>query len=103
MSTTMKAVVIREPLGPEVLKIESLPVPSPKPGWVLILIKAFGLYAADAVGGEAASLAVAKKKHAAPQALHHRTITFAQQGRTSFDAPLQSRPERKPWLMAASR
>ena len=43
MPTTMKAVVIREPGGPEVLKIENLPVPIPKPGWVLVRVKAFGL------------------------------------------------------------
>ena len=39
----MKAVVIREAGGPEVLKLESLPVPIPKPGEVLIRVKAFGL------------------------------------------------------------
>ena len=39
----MKAVVIHEAGGPEVLKIESLPVPTPKPGEVLIRVKAFGL------------------------------------------------------------
>src|SRR5271163_3900385 len=40
---TMKAAVIREAGGPEVLKIESLPVPAPKSGEVLIRVKAFGL------------------------------------------------------------
>ena len=40
---TMKAVVIHEPGGPEVLKIETLPVPEPVPGQVLIRVKAFGL------------------------------------------------------------
>jgi NADPH:quinone reductase-like Zn-dependent oxidoreductase len=40
---TMKAAVIREPGGPEQLKIESLPVPNPQPGWILIRVKAFGL------------------------------------------------------------
>ena len=39
----MKAVVIREPGGPEVLKIENLPTPTPKRGEVLIRVKAFGL------------------------------------------------------------
>jgi NADPH:quinone reductase-like Zn-dependent oxidoreductase len=39
----MQAVVIREPGGPEVLRIESLPIPTPKQGEVLIRIKAFGL------------------------------------------------------------
>ena len=40
---TMKAVVIHEPGGPEVLKLESLPIPTPQPGQVLIRVKAFGL------------------------------------------------------------
>jgi len=40
---SMKAVVIHEPGPPEVLKIESLPIPTPRPGEVLIRVKAFGL------------------------------------------------------------
>jgi len=40
---TMKAAVIHEAGGPEVLKIENLPVPAPKDGEVLIRVKAFGL------------------------------------------------------------
>jgi D-arabinose 1-dehydrogenase-like Zn-dependent alcohol dehydrogenase len=40
---TMKAAVIHEAGGPEVLKIESLPVPTPKSGEVSIRVKAFGL------------------------------------------------------------
>ncbi len=40
---SMKAVVIREAGGPEVLKIENRPVPEPKSGEVLIRVKAFGL------------------------------------------------------------
>ena len=43
MMTTMKAAVIHEAGGPEVLKIENLPVPKPKSGEVLIRVKAFGL------------------------------------------------------------
>jgi NADPH:quinone reductase-like Zn-dependent oxidoreductase len=39
----MKAAVIYEPGGPEVLKIEHRPMPTPKPGEVLIRVKAFGL------------------------------------------------------------
>jgi NADPH:quinone reductase-like Zn-dependent oxidoreductase len=39
----MKAVVIHEPGGPEVLRIESLPIPVPEPGQVLIRVKAFGI------------------------------------------------------------
>jgi NADPH:quinone reductase-like Zn-dependent oxidoreductase len=43
MMTTMKAAVIHEAGGPEVLKIESLPIPTPHSGEVLIRVKAFGL------------------------------------------------------------
>ena len=41
--TTMKAAVIHEAGGPEVLKIEKLPIPNPQAGEVLINVKAFGL------------------------------------------------------------
>ncbi len=41
--TTMRAVVIREPGGPEVLRVEQRPVPVPRPGQVLIRVRAFGL------------------------------------------------------------
>jgi NADPH:quinone reductase-like Zn-dependent oxidoreductase len=40
---TMKAAVIHEPGGPEALKLESRPIPTPKRGEVLIRVKAFGL------------------------------------------------------------
>ena len=40
---TMKAAVIHEAGGPDVLKIESRAVPRPRPGEVLIRVKAFGL------------------------------------------------------------
>src|SRR5438270_11767718 len=46
MSTSarqMKAAVIYEPGGPDVLKIESRPIPKPKVGEVLIRVKACGL------------------------------------------------------------
>ncbi len=39
----MKAVVIHEAGGPEVLVVEERPVPQAKSGWVLIQVKAFGL------------------------------------------------------------
>ena len=39
----MKAAVIYEAGGPEVLKIESRPIPTPQVGEVLIRVKAFGL------------------------------------------------------------
>src|SRR6202051_4529226 len=41
--TTMKAVVMHEAGGPQVLKIESRPIPTPHSGEVLIRVKAFGL------------------------------------------------------------
>jgi NADPH:quinone reductase-like Zn-dependent oxidoreductase len=40
---TMKAVVIHQPGGPEVLKVESIPIPAPQKGQVLIRVKAFGI------------------------------------------------------------
>jgi NADPH:quinone reductase-like Zn-dependent oxidoreductase len=39
----MKAAVIHDPGGPETLKLESRPIPTPKRGEVLIRVKAFGL------------------------------------------------------------
>jgi NADPH:quinone reductase-like Zn-dependent oxidoreductase len=41
--STMKAVVIHKAGGPEVLKVEDLPIPTPRTGEVLIQVKAFGL------------------------------------------------------------
>src|SRR6266852_7605634 len=43
MMTTIKAVVMHEAGGPEVLKIESRPIPPSQSGEVLIQVKAFGL------------------------------------------------------------
>jgi len=43
MAETMRAVVIHEPGGPEVLKLERRPIPVPKAGQVLIRVEAFGL------------------------------------------------------------
>ena len=43
MTDTMRAIVIRAAGGPEVLRVENLPVPRPAPGQVLIRVKAFGL------------------------------------------------------------
>jgi NADPH:quinone reductase-like Zn-dependent oxidoreductase len=39
----MKAAMIYEAGGPEVLKVESRPIPAPRAGEVLIRVKAFGL------------------------------------------------------------
>jgi len=41
--SSMKAVVIRRAGGPDVLNVETMAVPTPKPGWVLIRVRAFGL------------------------------------------------------------
>lgn len=43
MHAQMKAVVIYEAGGPEVLKVEERPIPVPEPGWILVRVKAFGL------------------------------------------------------------
>src|SRR3984893_2015898 len=43
MMAIMKAAVIHEAGRPEVLKIESLAIPTPQSGEVLIRVKAFGL------------------------------------------------------------
>src|SRR4051794_11482235 len=39
----MRAVVLEAPGPPEALRIRELPVPEPRPGWVLIRVKAFGI------------------------------------------------------------
>lgn len=39
----MKAIVVEQAGGPEVLQIRDLPRPEPRSGWVLIRVKAFGL------------------------------------------------------------
>jgi NADPH:quinone reductase-like Zn-dependent oxidoreductase len=41
--TTMKAAVIHQAGGPEVLQIENVPIPTPRNGEVLIRVKACGL------------------------------------------------------------
>jgi NADPH:quinone reductase-like Zn-dependent oxidoreductase len=43
MTTTMRAVVLEAPGPPDALEIRELPIPEPRPGWVLIRVKAFGL------------------------------------------------------------
>ncbi len=41
--TNMKAAVIYNAGGPDVLKLEECPVPDVKPGWVLVRVRTFGL------------------------------------------------------------
>lgn len=43
MSKTMLAAVLNAPGGPEALSLEQRPVPEPRPGEVLIRVKAFGI------------------------------------------------------------
>lgn len=43
MTAMMRAVVIDEAGGPEVLQVKQVPVPQPSPGWVLIRVEGFGL------------------------------------------------------------
>jgi len=43
VTETMKAVVMHEPGGPQVLKIERRPIPRAQPGQVLLRVEAFGL------------------------------------------------------------
>src|SRR5438874_1432508 len=40
---TMKAIVVERPGGPEVLQIQERPMPKPRPGWVLVHVRGFGL------------------------------------------------------------
>jgi NADPH:quinone reductase-like Zn-dependent oxidoreductase len=43
MTATMRAVVLDAPGPPEALRVRELAVPEPRPGWVLIRVKAFGI------------------------------------------------------------
>jgi len=43
VSGTMRAVVVHQPGGPEVLSVRNVPIPVPERGWVLIRVEAFGL------------------------------------------------------------
>jgi NADPH:quinone reductase-like Zn-dependent oxidoreductase len=43
MTATMRAVVLDGPGPPGALRVRELPVPEPRPGWVLIRVKAFGI------------------------------------------------------------
>jgi NADPH:quinone reductase-like Zn-dependent oxidoreductase len=41
--TTMRAIVLDEPGPPSALRLRDVPMPEPRPGWVLLRVEAFGL------------------------------------------------------------
>ncbi|MDR6571569.1 NADPH:quinone reductase-like Zn-dependent oxidoreductase [Curtobacterium sp. 320] len=43
MEDTMRAIVLDAPGSPEALRMRTLPIPDPEPGWVLVRVEAFGL------------------------------------------------------------
>src|SRR5882672_9039277 len=43
MTATMRAVVLDAPGPPDALRIRELAIPEPRPGWVLIRVKSFGI------------------------------------------------------------
>jgi NADPH2:quinone reductase len=45
----MKAVVVHEPGGPEVLHVEERPIPRARPGWIVVRVRAFGLNRAELI------------------------------------------------------
>jgi NADPH:quinone reductase-like Zn-dependent oxidoreductase len=45
----MRAAVVHEPGGPDALRVEEVPVPEPRPGWVLVRVRAFGLNRSELV------------------------------------------------------
>jgi NADPH:quinone reductase-like Zn-dependent oxidoreductase len=45
----MQAAVVHAPGDPEVLRVEELPIPEPRPGWVLVRVRAFGLNRSELV------------------------------------------------------
>ncbi|MCW3019243.1 MAG: NADPH:quinone reductase [Solirubrobacterales bacterium] len=45
----MKAVVVHEPGGPEVLHVEERPIPQARRGWILVRVRAFGLNRAELI------------------------------------------------------
>ena len=63
LMSTMKAVVIHQTGGPEVLKLEDRPIPTPKSGWVLIRVRAFGLNRSELFTRQAERAVSARSGH----------------------------------------
>jgi NADPH2:quinone reductase len=49
VSARVLAAVVHEPGPPEVLRVEDLPMPEPRPGWILVGVRAFGLNRAELI------------------------------------------------------
>jgi NADPH:quinone reductase len=49
MAAMMQAVVVHEAGGPEALRVDELPVPEARAGWVLVRVRAFGLNRSELV------------------------------------------------------
>ena len=62
----MKVAAVHEAGGPEVLKIESRPVPDPEDGQVLIRVKAFGLNRSELFTRQGHSPVSAVRRRTAP-------------------------------------
>lgn len=43
----MRAIVVHEPGGPDVLRLEERPIPEGRPGWIVVRVRAFGLNRAE--------------------------------------------------------
>ena len=90
---TMKAAVIHEAGGPEVLKIESLPIPTPQSGEVLIRVKAFGLNRSELFTRQGHSPDVTF-----PRVLGIEAVGLVEKRReTSFARAISSRPRWAAW------
>ncbi len=83
LPSTMRAVVLERPGGgPETLEVQTLPVPVPAPGWVLIRVRAAGLNRSELhtrLGlASQASVAVVTKLTAAPDPLVQSARTLVE-------------------------
>jgi NADPH:quinone reductase-like Zn-dependent oxidoreductase len=49
----VRAAVVHEPGGPDVLRVEEIPTPERRPGWALVRVRAFGLNRSELGTGDA--------------------------------------------------